>query len=166
MGLYLHHKNSYQFGFTLIETLVAIGIIVVGLVSALTLINTSLFYVFNISDRLIAANLAAEGIEIVRNIRDDNWLQGTQWNSGLNDGNYQLGYRSDSLRNFGLRGDPLLINSDGFYNYISGDITPYKRKISITNISEYEIRVISSVTWERKGVSYASSAENHLFDWK
>lgn len=166
MDLFLRRKNFSKSGFTLIETLVAIGVITVGLVSALTLINTSLFYVFNISDRLIAANLAAEGIELVRNIRDGNWLQGTQWDSGLNDGDYQLGYRSDRLRPFGLRGDSLLIDSDGFYNYISGGITPYKRKISIMNLSGYEIRVISLVTWERKGISYTSSAEDHLFDWK
>ena len=77
-------------GFTLIETIVAVGIIVIGLVSALTLITTSLFYVSNIGDRLIAANLAAEGLEVVRNIRDNNWLQSLSWNNGLANGDYKV----------------------------------------------------------------------------
>lgn len=157
--------SSSSAGFTLIETMVAIGIIVIGLVSALTLITNSLFYVSNISDRLIAANLTAEGLEVVRNIRDNNWLANLSWNNGMPNGDYQISYNSIALSPYS--GNSILLDSaTGLYNYNSGASTLYARKISITNISSYEMRVISTVTWQRRGITYNSSAEGHLFDWK
>ena len=152
-------------GFTLIETIVAVGIIVIGLVSALGAITTSLFYISNIGDRLIAANLAAEGLEVVRNIRDNNWLVNLSWNNGLVDGDYQASYDSTAMTSYS--GNPLLLDSGtGLYSYSSGAGTLFVRKISISNLSSYEIRVISTVTWQRRGITYSNSAENHLFNWK
>jgi type II secretory pathway pseudopilin PulG len=153
-------------GFTLLETIVAVGLIAVGLVSALALITTSLFYVSNIQDRLVAANLIAEGVEAVRNIRDNNWLQNKTWNNGLADGDYQVAYDSMSLSLYSGSGNPLFLDSNGLYNYTSGTVTPYVRKISILNLSNYEIRIITTVTWQRRGITYSSSAEDHLFNWK
>jgi len=156
--------NKNNRGLTLLETVVAVGLIIVGFVAALSLITTSLFYVSNIYDRLTAANLTAEGIEVVRNIRDNNWLQNRAWNSGLTDGDYQVAYDSMVLSSYD--GYPLLLDSDGPYNYASGAVTPYVRKISITNISADEIKVVSIVSWQRRGITYGSSAEDHLFNWK
>ena len=161
----LRIANKNHNGFTLIETIVAVGVITIGLISALALITNSLFYVSNINDRLIAANLVAEGLEVVRNIRDNNWLQSLPWNNGLANGDYQTSYNSIALSPY--TGNPLLLDSgSGFYNYSSGANTIYVRKISIANISSYEIRVISTVTWQRRGVIYSNSAEDHLFNWK
>ena len=158
-------KSEYKDGFTLIETIVAVGVILIGLVSALTLITNSLFYVSNISDRLIAANLTAEGLEVVKNIRDNNWLQSLSWNNGLANGDYQVSYNSTALLPYS--GIPLLLDSgSGIYSYASGSASPYTRRISISNLSGYEIRVISTITWQRRGVTYSNSAENHLFNWK
>ena len=152
-------------GFTLFETIVAIGLVLVGLITALALITTSLFYISNVQDRLIAANLAAEGIEIVRNIRDNNWLQGASWNNGLTDGDFQAAYNSPALSAYS--GQPLLLDSTAnLYSYASGAATVYTRKISIANISADEIKVISTVVWQSRNVSYNSSAEDRLFNWK
>ena len=152
-------------GFTLIETIVAVGIIVIGLVSALGAITTSLFYVSNIGDRLIAANLTAEGLEVVRNIRDNNWIANLSWDNGLADGDYQVSYNSTAVSPYS--GNPILFDSiSGLYNYSSGASTFYVRKISVSNLSGYEILVISTVTWQRRGITYSSSAEYHLFNWK
>ncbi len=156
--------NKNNRGFTLLETIVAVGLIMVGFVAVLVLITTSLFYISNIQDRLAAANLIAEGIEVVRNIRDNNWLQNRTWNSGLANGDYQTAYNSMSLSSY--NGSPLLLDSNGLYNYTSGAATPYVRKISIANLSNYEIRIIATVTWQRRGITYSSSAEDHLFNWK
>lgn len=152
-------------GFTLLETMVAVSVIIIGLVSALTLITNALFYVSNIQDRLIAVNLVEEGIEVTRNIRDNNWLQNLSWDNGLTDGSYQASYNSTSLSPY--NGNPLLFDSaTGLYNYTVGSSTNYVRQISVTNLSSYEIRVIATVTWQRRGVTYTSSAESHLFNWK
>lgn len=162
--LRIANKNNEN-GFSLLETIVATGVIIIGLISALTLITNTFFYVSHISDRLIAVNLVEEGIEVVRNIRDNNWLQNLSWNSGLASGTYQVVYNSTSLSPFS--GNPILLDpTTNLYNYTLGSVTNYVRQISITNLSSYEIRVISTVTWQRRGVTYTSSAENHLFNWK
>lgn len=62
-------------GFTLLEGVIAVGIISVGLIVGLALAYSNLTAAQANSDRIIAANLAREGIEIVRNIRDSNWMR-------------------------------------------------------------------------------------------
>lgn len=159
------NKQTLKNGFTIIETTVAIGIIVIGLIAALGAITAALFYVSNIQDRIIAANLVAEGIEIVRNIRDNNRLQNLAWNNDLADGNYQTNFNSTSLSSY--NGNFLLLDpSTGLYNYNSGNPTYFLRKISIANLSNYEIRIISTVIWQKRGINYINSAEDHLFNWK
>lgn len=152
-------------GFTLLETIVAVGVIMIGLMAVLVLANNSLSFVSLIKDRLVAVNLTSEGLEVARNIRDNNWLQSLAWNSGLANGDYNITYNSLSLSPYA--DTELLVNtSNGLYNYTSGSPSGFKRKISIANLSVYELRIVATVTWQRKGVSYTSSAEEHLFNWK
>ena len=66
-----------QKGQTLIETLAALFILVMGVTSAVGLA----LYAFNssssVTKQIIAAGLAREGVEAVKNIRDSHWLSGT-----------------------------------------------------------------------------------------
>ena len=162
----LEKLNKNNKGFTLLETIVAVGVIMVGLIAVLVLINSSLSYVSLIKDRLIAAYLNGEGLEVVRNIRDNNWLQNLAWNNGISDGDYNIAYNSLSLSPYADTELMLDASSGGLYNYSSGSPSGFKRKISIANLSSYELRVISMVTWRRKGINYTNSAEDHLFNWK
>lgn len=152
-------------GFTLLETVVAVGLIVTGLISSLALINTSLVYISNAQDRLVAANLAMEGIEAIRNIRDNNWHQDLAWDNGLTDGIYRVVYNSTGLISGGVD-TPLWLDTNGFYNYGVGAITPYVRKITITNLSSDEMRIVLEVSWKSRNKNYSISAEEHLFNWK
>lgn len=163
MNLLKLNKNNK--GFTLLETIVAVGVIMVGLIAVLVLINSSLFYVSLIKDRLVAANLNSESLEVVRNIRDNNWLQNLSWNNGLSNGDYNVAYNSLSLSPF-ANTELLIDASNGLYNYSNGSPSGFKRKISISNLSSYELRASSTVTWQRKGNNYTNSAEEHLFNWK
>ena len=76
-------------GFTLLEVIVAILVVIVGVLAAYTVTQKIIFYTYRSSSRLTAAYLAQEGIEIVRNIRDTNWLQ---LNDRVFDGLAQTGY--------------------------------------------------------------------------
>lgn len=159
-------QNKAEEGFTLIETIVATGVIVTALVSSLALINSSLVLASNFQDRLTASNLAAEGIEVIRNIRDNNWLQNLSWNSGLSTGDYNVAYNSLLLTPF--NDTPLRLNSsNGVYDYSAGsDQTIFKRRISITSLSGYEMKVVSTLSWQRKSQSYSIAVEDHLFNWR
>lgn len=60
---------------SLIETIVAVTVIAIGATAAGVMVRTSLAGVEISQDRMLALNLAREGIEAVRNIRDTNWLR-------------------------------------------------------------------------------------------
>ena len=62
-------------GFTLIETLVAISILVVAIVAPMSLATQSLSSAFYARDQVTAFHLAQEAIEAVRSIRDGNILK-------------------------------------------------------------------------------------------
>ncbi|MDP3772383.1 MAG: type II secretion system protein [bacterium] len=61
-------------GFTLIETVVAAGLIAGALTLPVALITSSLTATRTTKNNLIAANLAQEGIELVRTVRENNVL--------------------------------------------------------------------------------------------
>jgi prepilin-type N-terminal cleavage/methylation domain-containing protein len=58
-------------GFTLIETLVAISLLSIAIVGPMTLTSQSLSGAFFARDQVTAYNLAQEGLEAIRAIRDD-----------------------------------------------------------------------------------------------
>lgn len=63
-----------QRGNTLIELMTAIVVISVGLIGGLSLATSNVRNAGLGVSRLIAINMAREGIEVARNIRDSNWL--------------------------------------------------------------------------------------------
>lgn len=98
-------------GFSLLEVLIAIFILVIGIVGAYSAFNSMMANSAIAKERLTAAYLAQEGIEIVRNIRDANWLNytGTMgWN------NYTVPYFTSSPHDCRASTDVLL--PGGYYN--------------------------------------------------
>src|SRR3989344_1002071 len=70
-------------GFTLIESLVAISILVAVITGTTKAIQTGISsYIFS-KDQIIAFYLAQEGFEQLRNIRDENSLNDRNWLSGI-----------------------------------------------------------------------------------
>lgn len=61
-------------GETLAETIIALSILAMGITMAGTVIMNSMRNLANAKNRVIAVNIAREGIEAVRGIRDTNWL--------------------------------------------------------------------------------------------
>ena len=143
--------------------MVCTTIILVTFVSIYTLINHSMVFHDLAYSKLTASYLAQEGIEIVRNIRDNNYIQNRNWNTGLNSGNYQAQYNSLNLDNY--TNNNLKIDSSGLYNYNNGEITRYNRMISIDKISNNEIRVTSIVNWKNRGIDFEIQVEDHLYNW-
>jgi len=71
-------------GFSLIEIVIAITTLVVVVVAATTLIVSSIRTTTTNVDNIVAYNLAQEGLEAVRNMRDSNWLSNQDWRKGGN----------------------------------------------------------------------------------
>ena len=162
--------NCTNKGFTLLEVIAAIFILTVGVGSAFILISQTLSATSLVRERLIASYLVQEGIEIVRNIRDGNWLEGENFDQGISPGDYEVDYLSQDLTLWGnryLKVDPSN-PSNGFYNYLSGNPTIYARKITIEKPEESTstLRVSAEVFWQEKGRPHSIKAREELRDWK
>lgn len=72
-------------GQTIIELLIAFSVIVVGLFAAATLTFSNLNTVDRDLDEVVVINIAREGIELTKQIRDSNWLAGRAFDEGLVD---------------------------------------------------------------------------------
>lgn len=66
-----------QQGQTLIETIVAMFILVMGIVASFGLATYALSATSGITNQLVGMGLAREGIEVIKNMRDTNWLNDT-----------------------------------------------------------------------------------------
>lgn len=80
-------NTKYETGQGLIEMVVAMAVILTGIIGAVALTISNLSGVGESGTRIVASNLAREGIEIVRNIRDTDWLKNQTWDIGLENGN-------------------------------------------------------------------------------
>jgi len=155
-------------GFSMIEVVIAVSIITTALIASLALITSSISSIQLNKTKIIATGLAQEGLEIVRNIRDNNWLDykrsSINWLDGLSAGDYRVQYDSESLLAFSPT--PLKIDSNGFYKYgDSGTNTPFYRKITIQIVDENQIKVTAVVSWTEKRRSEIVSAETRLYNW-
>ena len=159
-------------GFTLIELLISIFIIIIGIGGAYLAIDKTLSSISNQSSQLIAISLAQEGVEIARNIRDSNFLEGDIWDDGLGNGDYEAAYSDVSLTNCAgscnfddLRF--LKIDANGFYSYSSGSSeSKFKRKITTGFDAPEKTRVSVEVYWENPtGLIQTVSAHEILYNW-
>jgi type II secretory pathway pseudopilin PulG len=69
------HTGEKRKGETLLEVLIALVVLIIGSVTATSLILTSIKANLYNKDALQALNLAQEGIEYMRNLRDTNWIR-------------------------------------------------------------------------------------------
>jgi len=70
----LKFKNKKEKAFTFIELLAAIIVLAIGVLSVIAVSAKSYAAISLQKNKLIAANLAREGIELVKNVRNENWL--------------------------------------------------------------------------------------------
>lgn len=72
-------RASMQKGFTIVETLVAIAILMIAIAGPLTIANQALGVAVGARNQMIAANLAQETVEYVKNVKDNNLASGNFW---------------------------------------------------------------------------------------
>lgn len=164
-------------GQILVETMVALAMVVIGLLGFLSLLSYSIGLNKVVADQYVASYLASEGIEIIKNIEDNNVAQGLQsgeaYNANLSAGDYEVSYDTQpgtTLANYSGR-NLTLDNSTHFYGYNAGPNatrTPFVRKISISYPhSEDEMVVQSIVNWTtRGGIQSIVTLEDHFYNWR
>lgn len=79
-------KSKNILGQGLLEVIVALGIIITGIIGMLSLALANKNASDEAAARLIAVNLGREAMEVVRAMRDGNWLAGLAWDAGFYSG--------------------------------------------------------------------------------
>lgn len=153
-------------GSSLAESMVALGLIMVGLLGIVTLYTRSFVLNRGVVNETIAAGLAAEGIEVVKSIIDAQVAEGLGWISG--DDEFEIEYGSTVYR--GVSGMPLRFNnSDGTYTYgPSGVPTPFRRTLTAGSLGadDEEYRVSVRVEWNEGDDIQSIVVEDHFFNWR
>jgi prepilin-type N-terminal cleavage/methylation domain-containing protein len=162
---------KFSRGFTVLELMTVIFIITVGIVGVSSLITQTISLATLSSQKLTAIYLAQEGIEIVRNIRDKNWVVGESWNNGLVlpqidcSSGCEADYNDQGLSPYS--GTLLKLETGtGFYGYDIGSPTQFKRKITITQPGADILKVLVLVEWQVKTKTYSVSAQENLYNWR
>jgi prepilin-type N-terminal cleavage/methylation domain-containing protein len=160
-----------QSGYSLVEVLVAISILLLATVGPMTIAARSLQYAEFSSQQNTAYFLAQEGIEAVFKVRADAGIAalssdpaGDPWTwlgSVLGDCDDANGCGIDwqdetdfvQISNCGSNGESCPIRyadsmSRARYNHSSGDLTPYTRTMYLEDEGSGQIRVRSVVRWD------------------
>ncbi len=161
----LNSRKANLTGFTIVEVTIALFLVSIGILSAFAVTQHIIIITETASSRLIAAYLAQEGIEIVRNIRDTNWLEGKPWDTGIGIDDWEADFGDTALTDV-YDGDFLNIDEKGFYSYSAGTPTRFTRKITITKPTDNIIEVFVLVEWVERGQTHQLTAEGHLYNWR
>ncbi len=159
-------------GFTLVETLVAITILLLAVTGPLTIAARSLNSANFSQDQITAFYLAQEGVEAVRNIRDKNAIAGQSWLAGLEN---CLGGSScyiDSTNNTvslcsGSCPKIKYNSSSGFYGYNGGwSDSKFTRTIGISETSAAEALLTITISWQSGNLNRQFIINENILNWQ
>ena len=178
---------KFTTGFTLVESLVAVSILMLSILATFTAAQNSIHSSILAKDQTTAFYLIQEAMEYIRNIRDENALQSISsvssggpiinWLTGLSNQASDPCYfgktcRVDSPAKVatacsGDFGSCSVLNQDstsGLFGYTSGSATNFKREIQFQSLGASQIKVTILVSWTAKLVTRSVQVEQLLFD--
>jgi prepilin-type N-terminal cleavage/methylation domain-containing protein len=188
---FLKQKNKNS-GFTLVETLVAIVIFTSSIVVMMNVLGGGISNTTYAKNRTIATYLAQEGIETIRNMRDnyvlypaDTGLDWAQFVGKLNTaGCFSRAFRGCYFDDRDISTNitfspcqsstvcPLYNDVPGVYSYFGTKDSGFDRVITMRpTVMESplnngdEIKVVSTVYWKQGINTYNVSFSENLFNW-
>lgn len=172
-------KHHTQKGFTLVETLAAITLLIVVITGTYAAAQTGLSGATLSREEVAAFYLAQEGIEMIRNVRDENGLADRDWLTGIASQSTDPCYFGnactvDAISNTLTRCSspsscPVLRRdvSNGFYGYDSSwEPSPFTRTITVTQINSNEISILVSVAWSKGALNREFHVRENIFNWQ
>lgn len=150
------HKYSAKSGFSILETMVASFVLIVGVVVGLELFAPIIIESGQSRDRIVATALAQEGVELVKNVRDNNMVTvGTNAFAGLGTATRCIDKNSNGVAGCVANGQ-LNISND-WYVHTGGAPSNFKRKVRL-NQSGDSLTITSYAVWADG--SFPSSIDN------
>lgn len=171
----LKQKNK---GFTLVETLVAIAIFSLSILGLMAVLGSGISSTNYAKNKIIAGYLAQEGIEYVRNVRDNYVLYNASGGQAGWDNFRALtctagspcGYNSTSYPGFGCSWPGqtcrLYVSNGSYEASLSGGTdSGFVRNIWIEPINANESKIFSRVSWTQGSGNQSVTFSEHLFNW-
>lgn len=148
--------------------MVALGIVVIALLGMLSLLSNSLGINRVVADQYIGSYLAAEGIEVVKNILDTNVASGKAPNEGIANCVSGCAFQYDSTQAEPNRMDTQLRidKGTGLYSYDNGSNSGFRRSIYVSDATDH-VKVTSKVMWKsRGGVTQEVELQDVFYYWR
>lgn len=166
----INKERKIKNGFTLIEMIVSVAIISIAILGIFSIITNYSQKTQQEKENIIATYLCQEGIEIVKNIRDTNWVESAaSWKDGLTTcgSGCEADFTNNSLSAWSDSGRYLYIeNSTNLYKYIGTPYTDvktqFKRKITITPVGDDELDIQVDVYW----FDNTATVKENIYNWK
>jgi len=172
-------KNIKQKGFTLIESLVSITILIVVISAAFSAAQSGISLSTFSKNQVVAFYLASEGVEQIRNMRDENGLKGQGWLANLASGPSDPCFFGktctiDTINNIisscsGDFGSCPLLKQDpntGFYGYTSNwTDTLFRREIKLNSINANEVSVTVRMSWSQGLLNRQFQIRENILNW-
>ncbi len=168
-----NNNAKFKTGFTLLETLVAVTVLVFAIIGPLELASRSIGSAIISQNQIIAFYLGQEAMEFVRNKRDSNLSASENWLKGLDKCKSSNGCYVDAINNeIEVCSDEcpaIKYNDETGYNYNEGNNTIFFRSVKIINpAGSYndEAKIETNISWTEKSGIKSFVLEEYIYDWK
>jgi len=166
----MNKKINNQSGMTLIETIVALGILTLGIISSLSLMVSAITFSRSSEKMIVVVNLAREGIEITRSLRNNDGFASLTTGNKIGVINHMTGNLSLENANnaeiLDCSNCVLQIHNERYYHNSPGDDTEFKRMLTISDVTaNEEKKIISTVLWTERGSEHVFKLETNLTNW-
>ncbi|MFA6160370.1 MAG: hypothetical protein WC678_04785 [Parcubacteria group bacterium] len=162
MSQKIFSKNKNYSGFSFIEGILAIFLISTGMLAVVSLMSGSLKESMGSRDQVIGVLLSQEGIELVRNLRDNNWANDRDtFDISSFPPNNCSNCRIDITSTAVLGNGSFTLKSrasDNVYNHTSGADTKFQREIQVEydGVDKNTAKITSIVVWGSKSFADVS----------
>jgi hypothetical protein len=171
------HSVGHSRGFSLVETLVAVSILMMAVASPLTIASRGLSSAQFARDQIIAFHLAREATEFIRNQRDTNMIPDgvdpATWlnNIGACMSPSVCAVDPLTMSFFACPGGvcPVLRKSpSGVYGYDASWVaTPFTRSITINEVvPSVEVAAQVTMSWSTGVLTKSFTITDHFFNWR
>jgi Tfp pilus assembly protein PilV len=165
-------KHSSR-GFSILEAVIAIYVITMGLLGIMSLVLQGVRIQYINKNSIIASELAQEGLELVRNQRDANWLNNVDWKLGSTPqsdivqgvARYRIDYKNGIWKINTIADAQLNLDSNSFYSYDAGTPSIFYRWIDVADNTDYLI-VKCTMQWNERGQNKNYIVQSLLYNWR
>lgn len=162
-------------GFTLLESLVAISILMIAVASPMTISQKGLSSAIHAKNQITASYLAQDAIEYIINKSDNNVAGGSGWLDGI-----KFPCDADASKNCIVdTSNSTITNCSGvcpflkngslgqIYNHTGPTESPFRRSVTVDEIvAGVEALITVTMYWKDKGTDRTLNFYTRIYNWK